>query len=71
MWHGFTFNPTLKRLIDYKKTKKYGSITHFNNERPYESEAAIGKFYKNIGFRAAILNQGFCRHIGEGRQILR
>lgn len=70
IWHGFTFNPTLKRVLDYQILGKYGAITKFNRQKPYESEAKIGNFYKSIGFKAVILNKGYCRHTGGGRQII-
>lgn len=70
IWHGFTFNPSLRRLSDYKEMGNYGSMARFFPNRPWESEAKIGLEYKKAGFRAAIVRgSGYVRHIGENRGI--
>lgn len=64
-WNGFTFNPGLRRLSDYKSIGPYCA---FNNERDLSFE------HYWLGFRAAILESetGYVRHIGKnstyGRQ---
>lgn len=68
-WHGFTFNPTLKRLKDYKRIGSYGKYGRFNPDRPHESEKRIGKVYRNLGYHAEISEIGFVKHIGDGRHI--
>jgi hypothetical protein len=75
-WHGFSFNPSLRRLSDYKL------LGSFSGQRltvpliplvssaalPYEAEAS--DFYFRRGFYAAILDPpGYCRHIGEERHV--
>lgn len=67
-WHGFTFNPTLKRMSDYRMI---GNYSKFSNHpyRAWEAEAAIGKFYKDKGMFATIAKQGYVKHIGENRHI--
>lgn len=51
---GFTWNPHLRRLDDYKIP--FSEIG---------KEYLIGKYYQN--YRTAILEEGYCRHIGGGR----
>lgn len=75
-WHGFSFNPALRRLSDYRL------LGSFSKQRltlsliplvasaalPYEAQAS--EFYFQRGFYAAILDRhGFVRHIGEERHI--
>jgi len=76
LWHGFSFNPALRRLSDYKLLGAY-SRQHLtvniiplvaSAALPYEAEAS--EFYFRRGYYAAILDQhGFVRHIGEERHI--
>jgi len=67
-WHGFTFNPTLKRLSDWKKITKYKDckirITEKSIQFDKPREADIGEMYHQLGYRAAILTQGYIRHTG-------
>ncbi len=68
-WHGFTFNPTLKRMKDYRRIGSYGKYAKFEPNRPWASEKTIGKVYKNLGYHAEISEIGFVKHIGDGRHI--
>ena len=68
-WHGFSFNPGLRRLSDYQKIAPYSQHTEFNFKAPWESEIAIGKLYHQMGMKAAILPNGYVKHIGENRGI--
>jgi GT2 family glycosyltransferase len=56
MWHGFSWNPGLRKLIDYniigKSYKNIGQEQH------------IGQFYKELGYRAACLEGQYAKHIG-------
>lgn len=54
-WHGFSWNPGLRRLSDYKLV---GNYKQFNNEQGFN------KKYKELGFRAACLERFYCKHIG-------
>ena len=70
---GFTFNPSLRRLCDYKLFEPF-----VQKCRPYFfgkkcDELDIQKLYKSENFKAAItLNpKGFVRHIGDGEHIKR
>jgi hypothetical protein len=76
-WHGFTFNPGLRRLAEYKRLG--GSYARQkltlnivprtpSAALPYEAEAS--KFYHSLGYRAVILDQGgYLRHIGGERHV--
>lgn len=71
IWHGFTFNPGLRRLSDYKRLGSYSKLTTFNPKHPAQSEAAIGKWYWRNGYRAVIIDskEGFVKHIGWGQTV--
>ena len=56
-WYGFTFNPALRRLSDYKLIGSYKSVGH---------EDKISIKYNTLGFRAAILKIKHVEHIGYG-----
>ena len=76
-WHGFTFNPGLRRLVDYRRL----GASYENQPRtmyvvaktptaalPFEAEASA--FYHRLGYRAVILDEGgYVRHIGDGRHV--
>lgn len=75
-WHGFTFNPGLRRLSDYQRLGCYSKqkfTMHYeavvpSAALPYEAEASV--FYYRLGYRAVILNEtGFVRHIGGERHV--
>jgi hypothetical protein len=60
-WHGFSFNPGLRRLSDYKRIHGgYASVGH---------EVDLSEYYNNLGYIAAITKQGYVRHIGGGRTV--
>jgi hypothetical protein len=69
-WSGFTFNPTLKRMKDYKRLGSYSRYVSFSRSRPWESEKKIGKIYKNLGYHAEISEVGFVKHIGWDRHVM-
>lgn len=56
-WNGFTLNPGLRRLIDYK------SVAPFSE---YRDERDLSHIHYWLGFRAAHIGgeHGFVRHIG-------
>lgn len=56
LYHGFSFNPGLRRLADYKALGKY---------EYYGNEESIGKFYFENGYQAACLDECYCIHLGE------
>lgn len=69
-WHGFSFNPGLRRMGDYYQHGPYSSIAKFIPEKPWVSEQRIGQYMMEHGFISAIiLGKGYVRHIGNGRGI--
>lgn len=56
VWHGFSWNPGLRRLSDYNIIKPY---------KQYQNEQGVNQKMKDLGFRAACLKDGYCLHIGE------
>jgi len=67
-WCGFSLNCSLKRLNDYKKMFPSG----YNALRILEKNSAISEHECNMhaykqGYRAALLNNPACTHIGDGQ----
>lgn len=54
-WHGFSWNPGLRRKYDYDIIAPY---------KQYGEESGVGRVYKDLGFIAACLEKSYCRHIG-------
>ena len=71
-WHGFSFNPGLRRLKDYTTHFPEGFLQRICFDRSNPDEAKIGYIYKSLGYYAAILDipTGFVRHIGWRRHVL-
>ena len=67
-WHGFTFNPGLRRLSDYQRIGPYANYAGFDGTP--SAEAAIGRRYHELGYRAVVLHrEGYVRHIGWERHV--
>ncbi len=64
LWSGFSFNPSVRRLYDYKRIGSYSQYTTFIPERPYESEVVINRLYRDLGYKATILPEGYVKHNG-------
>lgn len=68
-WHGFTFNPGLRRLRDY--TVLNGSF--YEVTKPHRQQIAgeldVNLLYRRLGYIAATtdVDDGFIKHIGGGR----
>ncbi|MCE9789078.1 glycosyltransferase [Shewanella chilikensis] len=60
VWHGFTFNPGLRRFKDYQLVAPIGELN---------GEMEMSKLYHSKGFKAAIFETGYVRHIGYHRGI--
>ena len=58
-WHGFTFNPSLKKMIDYP-TDGYTTIGR---------ELELSKYYYSLGYFAMAFKEGYCKHAGWGRHV--
>ena len=73
IWHGFTFNPGLKRLSDYLLLSPFQNqkIVFPQKDKFIISEVDLSIKYEKLGFRAAIssLEEGYIRHIGDGHHI--
>ena len=71
LWHGFSFNPGLRRLSDYQRLYPNGMYAdvHWSPSNPLQAEQLVGKQYFKHGFRAATLLEGFCVHTGINRHI--
>lgn len=59
-WHGFTFNPGLRRLRDYQLFAPIGELG---------CEWNMSELYHGAGFKGAIFETGYVRHIGYHRGI--
>ena len=60
IWHGFSFNPGLRRLKEYLLAKPYSSIG-------WETE--LNKFYKDLGYYSISLKDRYVKHTGAGRHM--
>jgi GT2 family glycosyltransferase len=66
-WHGFTFNPGLRRTRDCRRLHPYSDLEVLVKKTPMVlGEIDLSIYYKNLGYRAAITNdeEGYVRHIG-------
>lgn len=61
-WHGFTFNPGLRRLSDYLLLAPFVNV----GDHPGigQRECNIGEAFYQLGFRAAAIGEECCVHIG-------
>ena len=65
VWHGFTFNPGLRRLSEYNLIAPYDDIHLDENRGIGVQENHIGRvLFEQYGFRAATLLDEYCVHIG-------
>ena len=73
VWHGFSFNPGLRRLKDYHPVAPYTKHVGSRAGIALRSEEALGKIYRGMGFYVVVLTtnsgDGYVRHIGWGRHI--
>ncbi|WP_263081124.1 glycosyltransferase family 2 protein [Endozoicomonas sp. Mp262] len=69
-WHGFSFNPGLRRLSDYRKIKGgyYGLFKAGSSAAATESN--ISSYVHNSGQYAVILENDAVAHIGDGQHVL-
>lgn len=58
VWHGFSFNPGLRRLFDYNLVENYTQ---------WGGEPDISVRYNELGFHAVILKDKYIRHTGAAR----
>jgi hypothetical protein len=72
-WPGFSFNPGLRRLSDYRAIGTYESVALAQPGHAARAEQRLGEAYCDRGFFAAVLTtnggRGYTRHLGDGRQV--
>lgn len=73
MWRGFTFNPGLKRLKDYKLVQPYQQLPRItppeqSGGNPLECDISLA--YGQLGFYAVTLLDQYVEHIGWGRHLV-
>lgn len=72
-WHGFSFNPGLRRTADYRRLGRYGKHVRHDPDRPGSAEARLSRIYRELGYYAVILadnaGTGYVRHTGDGRRV--
>ena len=59
-WQGFSFNPGLKRVFDYRLIESYSS---------FPSEKELSRHYAQLGYFAAILENDAVLHTGFGEHV--
>lgn len=69
LFHGFSWNPGLRRLSDWEKIGPFSRHTTFNPAKAGQSEIDIGKLYHELGYYAVVLKEGYVRHIGQNRHV--
>ncbi|MHC5018667.1 MAG: FkbM family methyltransferase [Planctomycetota bacterium] len=75
VWHGFSWNPGLRRLSDYVRLGGYGALDPDGTMESWQVESAAGEFYRRAGLFGAVLadrdGAGYVRHLGDGRRVPR
>ena len=67
IWHGFSWNPGLRRKSDYDAV---GPFSHIFNHADDLDEPTVSERYAALGYRAVILDEGgYVRHLGWERHI--
>lgn len=73
VWHGFSFNPGLRRRADYTRIGKYSDHVSFDFNKPSSAEERLNGLYRDMGYFSAILSdndgEGYVRHIGVNRHV--
>jgi Glycosyl transferase family 2 len=72
LWNGFTLNPSLKRLLDYKKVQPYQDLprltpVHLSGGNPLECDISVA--YAQLGYYAVTVLEQYIEHIGWDRHI--
>ncbi|MGI8928776.1 MAG: glycosyltransferase [Candidatus Limnocylindrales bacterium] len=72
-WHGFSFNPGLRRSRDYLALGSFGALDATGQMASDQVERLAATFYFERGLLAAILadneGRGYVRHTGGSRQV--
>lgn len=72
LWHGFSFNPGLRRLSDYVAIGGYGVHAKFEPTNPGSAESALNVLYRGRDCFSAILadiDTGYIHHIGGDHHV--
>ena len=73
VWHGFSWNPGLRRRRDYQLLGSFGSLDPSGTKLPWQIERDASAFYRKHDFVAAILAEdcgpGYVRHLGDDRHV--
>lgn len=64
-WHGFTCNPSVRSMAAYNMTKPWIKWAVGNDLSI--KECMVGQRYFELGYKAVVLNEYFCKHTGVGR----
>ena len=62
IWHGYSWNPGLRRLSDYKLVAPFSKFIKPNDFAAL-TECRIGQRYFELGFRSVILLEGYVKII--------
>ncbi|MBA2293222.1 MAG: glycosyltransferase [Gemmatimonadales bacterium] len=72
-WHGFSFNPGLRRRRDYTLVGTFAGLNPDARLKAWEVERAASDFYFKRGFLVTILadqgGEGYVRHLGWERRV--
>jgi hypothetical protein len=72
-WHGFAWNPGLRRRRDYELLGSFGSLDPLHTKPVWQVEREAGVFYRKHGFATALLAEdcgpGYVRHLGDDRHV--
>lgn len=63
-WHGFTWNPGLRRLSDYKAIGKFSTFCEWRHNDHAIAEIQYNKKYFEAGYVGMTLCRGFVKHTG-------
>lgn len=74
-WHGFSWNPGLRRRREYELLGTFQSLDPEGTKSTWQIESEASAFYQRMGLFAAILadddGNGYVRHIGGDRRVPR
>lgn len=73
LWNGFTFNPSLKRMVDYDRVKPYQDLPRITPDKqsggnPLECDVSVA--YAQLGYHAVTLLDQYITHIGWERHVI-
>jgi hypothetical protein len=73
LWNGFTFNPSLKRMIDYDRVKPYQQLPRMtppqqSGANPLECDVSVA--YAQLGYYAVTTLDQFVEHLGWERHVI-